>query len=195
MVDRRLLRVHGARGRVEHDLVHVAAETLVLGEQGVGVRGVGAGQAEGVREGRSEALGDDVDPDEEDDPRDQYVPAAANAQASKGLHGDNLLNSRRGGKIESDELKRQPTGETMVRNVEGPSRFDGHEYPQSIPEPEYLMPGGAAPWSLLRASERRGVTLERVERQLRRNERHRSEEHTSELQSRQYLVCRLLLEK
>src|SRR5476651_2833292 len=27
------------------------------------------------------------------------------------------------------------------------------------------------------------------------SERHRSEEHTSELQSRQYLVCRLLLEK
>src|SRR3712207_8032277 len=27
------------------------------------------------------------------------------------------------------------------------------------------------------------------------NLRHRSEEHTSELQSRQYLVCRLLLEK
>src|SRR3712207_8576968 len=27
------------------------------------------------------------------------------------------------------------------------------------------------------------------------NEHHRSEEHTSELQSRQYLVCRLLLEK
>src|SRR5258707_7242167 len=27
------------------------------------------------------------------------------------------------------------------------------------------------------------------------NERRRSEEHTSELQSRQYLVCRLLLEK
>src|SRR3712207_7037861 len=26
-------------------------------------------------------------------------------------------------------------------------------------------------------------------------DRHRSEEHTSELQSRQYLVCRLLLEK
>src|SRR5947209_12393243 len=29
----------------------------------------------------------------------------------------------------------------------------------------------------------------------RRCGRHRSEEHTSELQSRQYLVCRLLLEK
>src|SRR3712207_6874470 len=28
-----------------------------------------------------------------------------------------------------------------------------------------------------------------------RNEHRRSEEHTSELQSRQYLVCRLLLEK
>src|SRR6202021_3402976 len=28
-----------------------------------------------------------------------------------------------------------------------------------------------------------------------RGPRHRSEEHTSELQSRQYLVCRLLLEK
>src|SRR3712207_9508899 len=30
---------------------------------------------------------------------------------------------------------------------------------------------------------------------LRRDSRGRSEEHTSELQSRQYLVCRLLLEK
>src|SRR3712207_8198287 len=30
---------------------------------------------------------------------------------------------------------------------------------------------------------------------VRRGERGRSEEHTSELQSRQYLVCRLLLEK
>src|SRR3712207_7600418 len=30
---------------------------------------------------------------------------------------------------------------------------------------------------------------------LRRGDRGRSEEHTSELQSRQYLVCRLLLEK
>src|SRR3712207_8312119 len=35
----------------------------------------------------------------------------------------------------------------------------------------------------------RDVTL------LRGSGRHRSEEHTSELQSRQYLVCRLLLEK
>src|SRR3712207_7430070 len=37
--------------------------------------------------------------------------------------------------------------------------------------------------------------LEHVVHQLRRHREHRSEEHTSELQSRQYLVCRLLLEK
>src|SRR3712207_6989829 len=36
-------------------------------------------------------------------------------------------------------------------------------------------------------------TMEHAARMLRR--RGRSEEHTSELQSRQYLVCRLLLEK
>src|SRR3712207_8368126 len=36
---------------------------------------------------------------------------------------------------------------------------------------------------------------EGVRRSLRRTSRRRSEEHTSELQSRQYLVCRLLLEK
>src|SRR3712207_7418620 len=36
----------------------------------------------------------------------------------------------------------------------------------------------------------------RAQERLRESEeRHRSEEHTSELQSRQYLVCRLLLEK
>src|SRR5258707_13096971 len=38
-------------------------------------------------------------------------------------------------------------------------------------------------------NESRGVTREQV------IQRMRSEEHTSELQSRQYLVCRLLLEK
>src|SRR3712207_7348888 len=35
----------------------------------------------------------------------------------------------------------------------------------------------------------------RHERALASRREHRSEEHTSELQSRQYLVCRLLLEK
>src|SRR3712207_7912651 len=36
---------------------------------------------------------------------------------------------------------------------------------------------------------------DRVQPQLQPGRRQRSEEHTSELQSRQYLVCRLLLEK
>src|SRR3712207_6984079 len=45
-----------------------------------------------------------------------------------------------------------------------------------------------------------GVVPRGVRRRLRlgdaaEHHRHRSEEHTSELQSRQYLVCRLLLEK
>src|SRR3712207_8706803 len=39
------------------------------------------------------------------------------------------------------------------------------------------------------------VEPDRQERVLVRHPRRRSEEHTSELQSRQYLVCRLLLEK
>src|SRR3712207_7205776 len=47
--------------------------------------------------------------------------------------------------------------------------------------------GGQAP----RQRGRRDRRLPRAQRRARR----RSEEHTSELQSRQYLVCRLLLEK
>src|SRR3712207_8676837 len=47
--------------------------------------------------------------------------------------------------------------------------------------------GGTGSWSrLLRG---------RARRRARSASRRRSEEHTSELQSRQYLVCRLLLEK
>src|SRR3712207_9450837 len=52
------------------------------------------------------------------------------------------------------------------------------------------------------AGVRRRAVLERLEQEaelvlrlLRRDPEQRSEEHTSELQSRQYLVCRLLLEK
>src|SRR3712207_7267295 len=45
--------------------------------------------------------------------------------------------------------------------------------------------------------DRTEVRVERLDRKARVEElaRMRSEEHTSELQSRQYLVCRLLLEK
>src|SRR3712207_7217629 len=37
--------------------------------------------------------------------------------------------------------------------------------------------------------------LAQIEQEIQQLEQQRSEEHTSELQSRQYLVCRLLLEK
>src|SRR3712207_7040536 len=49
------------------------------------------------------------------------------------------------------------------------------------------------PVSLRRVSEDRGGGARMA--RLIRTEKERSEEHTSELQSRQYLVCRLLLEK
>src|SRR3712207_7843116 len=54
------------------------------------------------------------------------------------------------------------------------------------------VPGGAALFVEL-LEERRDPVLARVVGEIRRHVR--SEEHTSELQSRQYLVCRLLLEK
>src|SRR3712207_8307731 len=47
----------------------------------------------------------------------------------------------------------------------------------------------------LDAAERRPRALRERQRLLQPGLRRRSEEHTSELQSRQYLVCRLLLEK
>src|SRR3712207_7083295 len=49
--------------------------------------------------------------------------------------------------------------------------------------------GSAAAWRL------RAKELVNADVQCRRKVLQRSEEHTSELQSRQYLVCRLLLEK
>src|SRR3712207_8114678 len=56
-----------------------------------------------------------------------------------------------------------------------------------------------SPWTstLLRARAltRRPPAARRAGRRPCRSSRARSEEHTSELQSRQYLVCRLLLEK
>src|SRR3712207_7946313 len=39
------------------------------------------------------------------------------------------------------------------------------------------------------------VQMQKLDKMLELRRRNRSEEHTSELQSRQYLVCRLLLEK
>src|SRR3712207_8572269 len=65
------------------------------------------------------------------------------------------------------------------------------------------LPGAGGRRSLRHAPARRprrqgrkgGASRQRGLRPLLRRRRARSEEHTSELQSRQYLVCRLLLEK
>src|SRR3712207_8948357 len=58
-----------------------------------------------------------------------------------------------------------------------------------LPDPRELG-GGAARRAAEHAAARRRENADRAEPQ-----DARSEEHTSELQSRQYLVCRLLLEK
>src|SRR5690606_40942384 len=59
----------------------------------------------------------------------------------------------------------------------------------SVPRPAVAYPGGCRrlPLDPDRDPERRTVAARRTDR--------RSEEHTSELQSRENLVCRLLLEK
>src|SRR3712207_7048653 len=59
-----------------------------------------------------------------------------------------------------------------------------------------VLPPGAAGLGVA-LEDREGVEAEAVEHDAGQDAGHaaRSEEHTSELQSRQYLVCRLLLEK
>src|SRR3712207_9047240 len=73
-------------------------------------------------------------------------------------------------------------------------------YTLSLHDALPICPGRSRPpgrsrgacWMVSRGSPRPGVPQERRSPVLVEN---RSEEHTSELQSRQYLVCRLLLEK
>src|SRR2546422_6537862 len=61
----------------------------------------------------------------------------------------------------------------------------------------FRSPGRRAPWALgvPRADVRSRLLGRRGDPALRRRGLSRSEEHTSELQSRLHLVCRLLLEK
>lgn len=47
-----------------------------------------------------------------------------------------------------------------------PPRFDGHEYPQVIPEPDDITTGELAPWAKLSERERRGLNLELVRQRL-----------------------------
>src|SRR3712207_7350497 len=70
--------------------------------------------------------------------------------------------------------------------------FRSHPRPGAAPAAG-LRAGGVRP-RLVRLLDLAHVPARRVRRGRRLRHR-RSEEHTSELQSRQYLVCRLLLEK
>src|SRR3712207_8199468 len=70
---------------------------------------------------------------------------------------------------------------TLFRSLRGPGRRAG---PQRRDRQEQQAGGGGQRVDLRRADVGAG-----------RRDPARSEEHTSELQSRQYLVCRLLLEK
>src|SRR3712207_7742437 len=69
-----------------------------------------------------------------------------------------------------------------------PAEATGHD-PVPVARHAVLVVG--EPHVYLGGGGRRAVRVEQVVEQ----EARRSEEHTSELQSRQYLVCRLLLEK
>lgn len=53
-----------------------------------------------------------------------------------------------------------------------PARFEGHEFPQTLPEPDDIQAGAAAPWSALSDAQRSGLTLELVESRLRDALRH-----------------------
>jgi len=57
-------------------------------------------------------------------------------------------------------------------NANRPTRFEGFEFPQVIPEPDDVIAGAPAPWSILDQGSRRGFTLARVIDRLRAGERH-----------------------
>src|SRR3712207_6871179 len=66
---------------------------------------------------------------------------------------------------------------------------------QEIREQLATLRGGALRRTVLRRHLRECEGCQAFRDEVRRQRAARSEEHTSELQSRQYLVCRLLLEK
>jgi 8-oxo-dGTP pyrophosphatase MutT (NUDIX family) len=53
-----------------------------------------------------------------------------------------------------------------------PARFEGHEYPQTLPEPDDVQAGEQAPWSTLSVEDRTGLTLELVESRIKDALRH-----------------------
>ena len=50
----------------------------------------------------------------------------------------------------------------MVSSPEGSKRFEGHRFPQVIPEPDEVRVGAPAPWSHLSTQERTSLSLEKV---------------------------------
>jgi 8-oxo-dGTP pyrophosphatase MutT (NUDIX family) len=57
-------------------------------------------------------------------------------------------------------------------NANRPARFEGREFPQVIPEPDDVLAGAPAPWSVLDEKFRQGFTLAHVVERLRAGERH-----------------------
>lgn len=62
----------------------------------------------------------------------------------------------------------------MARHAGWPTRFAGHDYPQTLPDPDDIQPGGPAPWSTLPVDARQGLSLDQVESRLRGARRHLS---------------------
>jgi 8-oxo-dGTP pyrophosphatase MutT (NUDIX family) len=60
----------------------------------------------------------------------------------------------------------------MAPDGSRPARFEGHHYPQTLPEPDDIRAGSLAPWSGLSLAERSGLTLELVESRLKGALRH-----------------------
>lgn len=54
----------------------------------------------------------------------------------------------------------------MAPEAKRPARFEGHIYPQSLPEPDDIRAGEPAPWSHLALSARTNITLDLVEARL-----------------------------
>jgi len=57
-------------------------------------------------------------------------------------------------------------GEILTYASSRSPRFEGHVYPQVIPEPDEVVSGEPAPWSKLSERDRRGLTLELVRERL-----------------------------
>src|ERR1700683_1259573 len=55
---------------------------------------------------------------------------------------------------------------TMAPDGTRPARFEGHEYPQTLPEPDDIRAGALAPWSALSLAARTGLSFDLVESRL-----------------------------